>query len=87
MGGIIFDITVDDNRLAITTDKQMAFRKTFVSRKPIKDEVLLQLAYKVCDFLINNENCCKGQHIPGISKAAAVKNRGSILLARSCFSL
>ena len=64
MGGIIFDITANDNRLAITTDKQMDFRKTFVSRK-------------VCDyFLINNENCCKGQHISGISNAAAVKNRG-----------
>ena len=38
---------------------------------------VLQLTLKVCDFLTNNENiiAVEGQHIAGISNAAAVKNR------------
>ena len=33
----------------------MDFRKTFVNRKVF----FLQLTFKVCDFLTNNENCCE----------------------------
>ena len=40
-----------------------------------KTKFLLQLALNGCDFLTNNENCCEGQRIAGISNAAAVKNR------------
>ena len=76
VGGIIFYIIVNDNIwLAMTTDKQIGFRKTFVNKHWIKDEVFTAISSLVYDFLTYNANCCEGQHIAGISTAKAVKNR------------
>lgn len=59
----------------ITSDWQQQQTNKWISEKKHLSAVN-KCCYCNCDFLINNENCCEGQHkLAGISNAAAVKNR------------